>query len=103
MDLAVAVPTATAAEDGSMQCPLCPKVMRSVNGFHMHLNSHQGVYPYTCPYCRKGFNSTTTMKEHLTTHTNQNYFKCSRCGQEFRHHYKLRNHKRGGGCATAAE
>nr|CAH7724011.1 unnamed protein product [Callosobruchus chinensis] len=76
----------------SQVCKICNKVLLSTASFRNHMNSHNGVKPFSCTCCDKRFVRRAELVCHLRTHTGEKPFACEVCCRTFAHQGSLRRH-----------
>ncbi|XP_077410001.1 zinc finger Y-chromosomal protein 1-like [Vanacampus margaritifer] len=92
-------------EDGSLQCHVCGKRLKTEALLAAHSRVHSADKPFRCSLCLRRFTSHACMKRHQArAHLKEaaprsasprvaNSFRCSTCGKEFKFRSLLSNHE----------
>lgn len=74
-------------------CTVCDKRFDSSYRLRMHLNSHDGIRPFTCNFCPSSFFTSSCLAAHKTSvHNVGKKHVCTICSRSFSLAYNMRQH-----------
>lgn len=84
----------SAATEGTFQCGICKKQVKTIHSLRRHLKIHSGEKTHVCSLCKKAFVEPGNLTKHMRKHTKDKKHQCNECGLRFYERNKLMIHLR---------
>ena len=60
--------------------------------YHIHMQSHKGIQPFSCKECNKSFSQNQHLKAHFLIYCELKPIKCEHCRKSFRRYHHFKSH-----------